>query len=157
MGVQRNLCISEFRKENGATCFKLGSHTLGQGPPKEWGNGVTHRLEAYREANGLPYNGPEADVIEAPGGSYILYDSRTWHRAGVNRTDRKRAAMLQAVVPMYIMPFMDTSGAYKDFIRSPLVNELTERELKDFESIMINKIDGPRGEFAITIDEDLCE
>ncbi|MBV7334277.1 hypothetical protein KFU94_39785 [Chloroflexi bacterium TSY] len=30
LGVQRNLCVSAFRKENGAT--KLGSHTRGEGP-----------------------------------------------------------------------------------------------------------------------------
>ena len=103
MGVQRNLCVSEFRKENGATCFKLGSHTLGEGPPDEWGPSHIYRQPGYRAAHGLPYNGPDADVVEAPGGSYILYDSRIWHRAGVNRTDRKRAALLQAVIPMYIM------------------------------------------------------
>lgn len=39
LGVQRNLCISEFRKENGATCFKFGSHRLGEGPPEAWGHG----------------------------------------------------------------------------------------------------------------------
>jgi ectoine hydroxylase-related dioxygenase (phytanoyl-CoA dioxygenase family) len=157
MGVQRNLCISEFCKENGATCFKLGTHTRGEGPPEDWGTGVTHRKPGYREANGLPYNGQDADVIEAPAGSYIIYDSRTWHRAGVNRSEHKRAAMLQAVVPMYIMPFMDTSRLYKDFIHSPLIEELTARERKELEALMVNKIDGPRGKFAITIDEELSE
>ena len=155
MGVQRNLCISEFAKENGATCFKLGTHTLGYGPPQDWGTGVTHRQERYRENNGLPYNGEEADVIEAPAGSYIIYDSRTWHRAGVNRTERKRAAMLQAVVPMYIMPFMDTSGPFKALRNSPLFGELTKREQFEIESLLINRIDGPRGKFAITVDEEL--
>ena len=81
----------------------------------EWGNGNTTREPGYREAKGLPYTGPDADVIEAPVGS-----SRIWHRAGVNRSERKRAAMLQAAVPMYIMPFIDTSRPYKDFIHSPL-------------------------------------
>ena len=157
MGIQRNLCISEFSKENEATCFKLGTHTRGEGPPKEWGTGVTHRKPGYREANGLPYNGPDAEVLEAPAGSYIVYDSRTWHRAGVNRSEHKRAAMLQAVVPMYIMPFMDTSRPYKNFIHSPLIKELTELERKEFRALMLNKIDGPRGRFAITIDEELSE
>ena len=157
MGVQRNLCVSEFTKENGATCFKLGSHTRGEGPPAEWGNGNTTRAPGYREAKGLPYSGPDADVIEAPPGSYIVYDSRIWHRAGVNRTKHKRAAMLQAVVPMYIMPFMDTSRPYKDFIHSPLVEELTELERKELEAIMVNRIVGPGGQLAITVDEELTE
>lgn len=157
MGVQRNLCVSEFRKENGATCFKLGSHTLGSGPPVEWVNGNTSRQEGHRETKGLPYTGPDADVVEAPAGSYIVYDSRIWHRAGVNRTPHKRAAMLQAVIPMYIMPFMDTSRSYKDFIHSPLVEKLTELERKELESIMVNKMVGPGGHLAITVDEELTE
>ena len=156
LGIQRNLCISEFSKENGATCFKLGTHTLGEGPPLEWGNGTTHREQGYRKANGLPYNGPEAEVIEAPAGSYVIYDSRTWHRAGVNHSEHKRAAMLQAVVPMYIMPFMDTSHPYKEFVNSPLVNQLTEREQLELESIMVSRIDGPSGRFAITVDDEMA-
>ena len=157
MGVQRNLCVSEFRKENGATCFKLGSHVRGEGPPVEWGNGNTTRQEGYRETRGLPYTGPEADVVEAPPGSYIVYDSRIWHRAGVNRTPHKRAAMLQAVIPMYIMPFMDTSRPYKDFIHSDFVDELTPLEQKELEAIMVNKMVGPAGHLAITVDEELTE
>ena len=157
MGVQRNLCVSEFRKENGATCFKLGSHTQGEGPPVEWGDANATREPGHRETKGLPYTGPDADVIEAPAGSYIVYDSRIWHRAGVNRTERKRAAMLQAVVPMYIMPFMDTSHPYKNFIHSPLVEDLTQQEQKELEAIMVNKMVGPGGHLAITIDEELTE
>ncbi|MCY3884914.1 MAG: hypothetical protein OXG24_08375, partial [Gammaproteobacteria bacterium] len=39
LGVQRNLCISPFTKESGATAFKLGSSNNHSGPPKEWGTG----------------------------------------------------------------------------------------------------------------------
>lgn len=157
MGVQRNLCVSDFRKENGATCFKLGSHVLGEGPPDEWGPGHIYRKSGYRAAHGLPYNGPDADVVEAPGGSYILYDSRVWHRAGVNRTERKRAAMLQAIIPMYIMPKTDTSRAYRNFIESSLVEELTPLELRELKSLMISKIQGAGGTHVVTIDETLSE
>ena len=145
MGVQRNLCVSEFRKENGATCFKLGSHTRGEGPPDAWGPGHIYRQSGYRAAHGLPYNGPDADVIEAQGGSYILYDSRIWHRAGVNRTAQKRAALLQAVIPMYIMPKTDTSRPYRNFIKSPLVEELTALEQKELKALMISEIEGAGG------------
>ena len=157
MGVQRNLCVSEFRKENGATCFKLGSHVLGEGPPDEWGPGHIYRQQGYRAAHGLPYNGPEADVVEAPGGSYILYDSRIWHRAGVNRTDKKRAAILQAVIPVYIVPKTDTSRAYRNFIDSPLVDELTPLELQELKALMITRIEGAGGKHVVTVDEALSE
>ncbi|MDE0010214.1 MAG: phytanoyl-CoA dioxygenase family protein [Candidatus Poribacteria bacterium] len=157
MGVQRNLCVSEFRKENGATCFKLGSHVLGEGPPDEWGPGHIYRQQGYRAAHGLPYNGPDADVVEAPGGSYILYDSRIWHRAGVNRTERKRAAMLQAVIPVYIVPKTDTSRAYRNFINSPLVDALTPLELQELKALMITKIESAGQKHVVTIDETLSE
>ena len=157
MGVQRNLCVSEFHKENGATCFKLGSHVLGEGPPDEWGPGHIYRQQGYRAAHGLPYNGPNADVVEAPGGSYILYDSRIWHRAGVNRTELKRAALLQAVIPVYIVPKTDTSRAYQNFISSPLVEELTPLELKELKALMITRIEGSGGKYVVTVDEALSE
>lgn len=155
LGVQCNICISEFTRDNGATCFKLGSHTLNEGPPQNWGIGTDYSQPGYREEHGLPYNGPEADTIEAPAGSIILYDARTWHRAGVNRTDQKRAAILQAVTPMYIMPFIDMSQPYKAFINSSLARQLTDRERKDIEKLMVHKIVGPLGQYAITIDEEL--
>ena len=157
MGVQRNLCVSEFRKENGATCFKLGSHALGAGPPVEWGTGNANKEPGHREARGLPYTGPDADVVEAPPGSYILYDSRTWHRAGVNRTPHKRAAMLQAVIPMYMLPFRDTSRVYKQFINGPFVEELTELEKRELESLMVSRMLSPDGPLAITVDDELTE
>ena len=157
LGVQRNLCVSEFRKENGATCFKLGSHARGKGPPVEWGTGNANKEPGHREAKGLPYTGPEADVVEAPPGSYIVYDSRTWHRAGVNRTPHKRAGMLQAVIPMFIMPFMDTSRVYKEFINGPFVAELTELEKRELEALMVSRMIGPDGHLAITVDEELTE
>ena len=155
LGIQRNLCVTEFNSENGATCFKLGSHRLGEGPPQEWGCGNTYKKEESRKQRGLPYRGPEADVIEAPAGSYVIYDARTWHRAGVNRTNKKRAAMLQSVVPMYIMPFMETARPYKAFLESPLASQLTERERIEMEALMVSRIDGPEGLFAITMDEEL--
>ena len=151
MGVQRNICISDFNRDNGATIFKLGSHTRGVGPPREWGNGATYIEPGYREKHGLPYDGAEADLIEAPSGSIIVYDARTWHRAGVNRTQNKRAAMLQAMVPMYIMPFYDTSVLYKDFIASPLLEQLDELERSELEEVLVSRM----GQVAITADVDL--
>lgn len=155
LAVQRNICVSEFTKAAGATCFKLGSHHLNQGPPEAWGTGADYSKPGYREQNGLPYDGPDADTIEAPAGSIILYDARTWHRAGVNRTTQRRAAILQAVTPMYIMPFRDTSRDFKQFIDSPLANELTGREKMELETLMVHNILGPSGAQAITVDDEL--
>ena len=151
LGVQRNICVSEFTRDNGATIFKLGSHGRGEGPPRKWGNGVAYFEKGYREKHGLPYGGSDADLVEAPGGSIIVYDARTWHRAGVNRTGKKRAAMLQAVIPMYMMPFFDTSKSYRNFIGGPLLAQLDEHERRELESVMVNRM----GQVPITVDREL--
>ena len=155
LGVQRNVCVSEFTKVRGATAFKLGSHASNHGPPREWGTAASHAKPGYRAAHGLPYSGPDADVVEAPAGSIILYDSRTWHRAGVNRTDDKRAAMLQAMTPMYIMPKNDTSHAYKHFIGSAVYHELNDRERAEIRRLMVHRFLGPGGRYAIAGDREL--
>ena len=157
LGVQRNVCVSPFTREGGATAFKLGSHALDRPPPKEWGDATTHAKPGYRAEHGLPYNGPDADIVDAPGGSIILYDSRTWHRAGVNRTPKKRAAMLQAMTPMYIFPKNDTSRAYKQLLDSSVYNELNDREKQEIQNLMVHQFIGPGGEYAIAPDRELTE
>ena len=155
LGVQRNVCVSPFTKVSGATAFKLGSHALDQGPPEQWGVASDHYQVGYRESHGLPYTGPDADIVEAPGGSIILYDSRTWHRAGVNRTDKKRAALLMAMTPMYVMPKNDTSHSYKAFLESVAYEELNERERIEVERLMVHQFIGPGGQYAIAPDREL--
>ena len=155
LGVQRNVCVSEFTRERGATAFKLGSHALDRPPPESWGSAAAHARPGHRAKHGLPYHGPEADVIEAPAGSIILYDARMWHRAGVNRTPHKRAAMLQAVTPMFVMPKNDTSRAYKHFIQSAAYQELTQRERADIRAMMVHRFLGPAGRDAIAADAEL--
>ena len=157
LGVQRNVCVSPFTRIGGATIFKLGSHAKECPPPKAWGDATAHAKPGYRAEHGLPYAGPEADVIEAPGGSIILYDSRTWHRAGVNRTPNKRAAMLQAMTPMYIFPKNDTSHAFKQLLDSPIYEELNEREKHEIQQLMVHSFIGPGGEYAISPDRELTD
>ena len=103
----------------------------------------------------MPYNGPEADIVETPAGSIILYDARTWHRAGVNHVDMRRGAMLQVIIPMYIMPFIDMSRAFRQFLHSDIPGQLKQRELMEIESLMLHKIVGPGGQQVIGIDEEL--
>ena len=157
LGVQRNVCVSDFSKIRGATAFKLGSHALDSGPPDEWGTAQIHGQPGYREKNGLPYGGPESDIVEAPGGSIILYDSRTWHRAGVNRTEHPRAAMLQAMIPTYILAKNDTSQTYKQFLKSDVYSKLPDRVQTEIENLMVQQFIGPGGRYAITPDEELSE
>ena len=157
LGVQRNVCVSEFTKARGATLFKLGSHAENRGPPEAWGTAGAHAQAGYRAANGLPYDGAEADVIEAPAGSIILYDARTWHRAGVNRTPRKRAAMLQAMLPAFVMPKNDTSRSYRAFVGGAAHQALNQREREEMQRLMVHRFPGPGGTYAIGPDAELTE
>ena len=153
LGVQRNICISPFTKEGGATAFKLGSSNLHRGPPSEWGTGTMYFPRGYRKENGLPYNGPEADIVDAPAGSIILYDARTWHRAGVNHSNKLRGAMLQAIIPHFMMPFFDTTASYRQYLKSSVVDQLSQREFYEIESLMLNRI----GNTVIAADKELTE
>ena len=157
LGVQRNVCISPFTGVGGATAFKLGSRDKDRGPPRDWGTGTSHGRPGYRAEHGLPYTGENADIVEAPGGSIILYDSRTWHRAGINRTEKRRSAMLQAMIPMYIMPFYDLSASYKSFLKSDAYQALNERERDEMRRLMVHYMAGPGGLQAITVDQELTE
>ena len=145
MGVQRIVCVSEFTKYRGATAFKLGSHALDHGPPEEWGVARDAYKPGHRAVNGLPYNGPDADVIEAPPGSMILFDTRTWHRAGINRSDQNRAAILMDMTPAYIVPYSDTTGDYRALVESEVYDELNMREQREFQQLMIHRFLGPAG------------
>ncbi len=157
LGMQRNVCVSDFTRVNGATMFKLGSHSSNTPPPQEWGISTDTYRRGHRAQFGLPYAGPEADLIEAPAGSIVLYDARTWHRAGMNFTPTRRGAIIQAIVPSYIVPFMDTSHTFKAFLKSDSFKQVTERERKELDKLMVHKIAGPAGMFAITIDEELTK
>ena len=152
LGVQRNVRVSDFTKMQGATTFKLGSP-----PPREWGDAKIHARPGYSAKHGLPYGGPDADTIEAPGGSIILYDSRTWHRQGVNRSDLRRAAMLQAMTPMYVMPKNDTSVAYRAFIESDIYEQLPERVKTEIKNLMVHQFMGPGSTYPITPDRELTK
>lgn len=157
LGMQRNVCVSDFNRENGATMFKLGSHASKLAPPEEWGISTHTYRRGHRAKFGLPYAGPEADLIEAPAGSIVLYDARTWHRAGMNFTTNRRGAMIQAIVPSFIVPFMDTSGTYKAFLNSETQKQITAREHKELDHLLMHKIVGPAGMYVFSVDDELTE
>ena len=145
MGVQRIICVSEFTRHAGATAFKLGSHVWEKPPPEKWGLAQDAYHPKYRSNKGLPYGGPNADVIEAPAGSVILFDTRTWHRAGINRSDHGRAAILMDTTPAYIIPYSDTSPDYKALVSSSLYDQLNLREKTEIRRLMVHRFLGPAG------------
>ena len=145
LGLQRNLCVDEFRAGNGATRFVLGSHVHNHAPSEHLGRDADVCADGHRAQHGLPYEGEGTDVIEAPAGSVILYDARTWHRAGVNRSAHKRAALLQAMTPKFVLPFTDVSDVYARFADSEHAAQLDERERNEMAQLLVHSIVGPDG------------
>jgi ectoine hydroxylase-related dioxygenase (phytanoyl-CoA dioxygenase family) len=117
LGVQFNTCIDAFTRHNGGTLFKLGSHRLNIGPPRQWNElpGAEEIFPGGRSLAGggavgramTPYGGADAQTIECPAGSVILYDARTWHRMGENRSGAPRSCIPLATIPSFVMPFFD--------------------------------------------------
>ena len=77
LGLQCNMCIDEYTRENGGTMYEPGSWRLGKKPPPE-----------YRENNA--HISPEAANLIAPPGSVFCYHAATWHRMYPNTSDRAR-------------------------------------------------------------------
>ena len=74
-GVNVAWCLDDFTDENGATRIVPGSHRWNRKPMAE---------EAASASVAL----------EAPAGSFIVMESRVWHKTGHNRTtDRRRAGI----------------------------------------------------------------
>ena len=125
----RNTFVSDFTYLNGATMFKPGSHLLDSGPPDEW--------NAALQNGELPYSGPEATVLEAPSGSMILYDARTWHRAGYNRSEHKRGMMATNYETPDVVPKRDTRPACRRLHQTPVYQELNARERRDVTDLLM--------------------
>ena len=134
--VQRNVCVSDFTKRNGATAYKLGSHLAATNPPPAWNPGRNGDDPAAR-----PYSGPEADVIEAPAGSIVLYDARTWHRAGFNHSPNKRGAMLMSFQTADVIPKRDTRPTCKRLHDSPVYQEFDARQQREITELLMNQPD----------------
>jgi ectoine hydroxylase-related dioxygenase (phytanoyl-CoA dioxygenase family) len=75
----------------------------------------------------------------------------------VNRTDQRRAAILEAMTPSFLMPFVDTSLPYKQFMKGPVIDQLLKRDQTAFAELMVHKVIGPGGMGAISIDKELTE
>ncbi len=126
----RNTFVSNFSHLNGATMFKPGSHLLDAGPPDEW--------NAPLQDGELPYSGPEATVLEAPAGSMILYDARTWHRAGYNRSGHKRGMMATNYETPDVVPKRDTRPVCERLHQTAVYRELNAREKRDVTGLLMN-------------------
>ena len=69
-----------------------------------------------------------------------------------------RAAILTDITPAYIVPYSDTTGDYRALVDSDAYGELTERERREFQRLMIHRFLGPAGpRSVIGTDKELTE
>jgi ectoine hydroxylase-related dioxygenase (phytanoyl-CoA dioxygenase family) len=90
--------LSEFSAETGATLIVPGSHRCPDNPSGD--NGVDPDA---------PY--PKAIHVTGRPGGVFLYDSRLWHRAPINRSDRPRVAVSCRYAPWWLNLQVRRSGS----------------------------------------------
>ena len=83
LAVSALFCVDAFTKSSGATIVLPGSHKIEQFPS----DAVVSELES---------------AVEAPPGSYIVFDSMLFHRAGINTSGAARRGVNQ----VYSLPFI---------------------------------------------------
>ena len=98
--------ITDFTADNGATVFVPGSHMSGLQPD-------------YR------HDFSDAVPAEMPAGSIVLWDGRTWHATGANRTQNQyRIGVTNNIVAPMIRPLVN----YPYSLRAEVVARLDERQ-----------------------------
>jgi ectoine hydroxylase-related dioxygenase (phytanoyl-CoA dioxygenase family) len=128
LGVQFNICVDEFRTDNAATQYLPDSSALRQWPTVAFNTGGTHMGKGVHR---------DVKQMTAPGGSALIYDSRTWHRAceELNASGEDRVAILNAVTPAWVLPMTDKQPATDRYNDSPTADMLTERERQDIDRL----------------------
>jgi ectoine hydroxylase-related dioxygenase (phytanoyl-CoA dioxygenase family) len=83
LAISALFCVDEFTKHNGATVVIPFSHKREEFPSND-----------YAENHSL--------VVEAPVGSFIVFDSMLFHKGGVNSTEKPR----RAINHVYTIPYL---------------------------------------------------
>jgi ectoine hydroxylase-related dioxygenase (phytanoyl-CoA dioxygenase family) len=110
LAVSVLFCIDPFRPETGATTMIPGSH----------------RMEAF------PSDTVAASLdvsVTADPGSFIVFDSMLYHRAGANRSDRPRRAVNQ----VYSVPIIAQQISLPDVLPASYASDPTLARLFGFE------------------------
>jgi hypothetical protein len=109
------LCLVDFEEVMGATRVVPKSHA------------GTYPKQAFEAKRGVYNPEPiETVAVEAPAGSAIFFESRTWHQSGTSRSDKTRYSLSALWQQSWVKPM--------DYIVENLQDEvyrtLTEKELE---------------------------
>jgi hypothetical protein len=99
-------CITEYTRENGGTLVVPGTHLQ---PTPDWDS----------------YSGSDAIAIEAPAGTALLVDGRTWHAAGINTNGELRVSLGAYCAS----PWIRQRWPMALNLRQDVVDQLTEDQL----------------------------
>jgi len=106
-GLNVAWCLDDFTEANGATRFVPGSHRLNRAPRPEDANAPTV-------------------AMEAPAGAIVVFESRVWHKTGINTTaDQRRAG----VFAWYTRPIYRTQENWFLSLRPEIRQFATEEML----------------------------
>lgn len=97
VSVNAFFAISEFTRESGATLVVPGTHQKEGAPDQE-------------------YLGANAQPVECPAGSMIVFDSTLWHASGVNVSGQDRLAINHQFTRSYLKQQIDYVRALGDSI-----------------------------------------
>lgn len=105
LAISALYCVDDFTVDNGATILIPYSHHLEQFPSKE-----------YVEKHSLQ--------LEAPAGSYIVFDSMLFHKGGYNATSKPR----RAINSVYSIPIIKQQIYIPRALNNSVVAILTQEE-----------------------------
>ena len=86
LGVQVNIVIDDFTKENGSTHYISGSHSWDLYPPNKLPSEVKKLEKQW----------------EVPVGTIFIYNGALWHSQGVNKTKKDRSLLLCNYSPLSV-------------------------------------------------------
>jgi ectoine hydroxylase-related dioxygenase (phytanoyl-CoA dioxygenase family) len=115
------LCLSDFEEVMGATRVVPNSH-LGGYPP-----------QAFSAERGAYNPAPiETVAVEAPAGSVIFFESRTWHQSGISTSDKTRYSLTTLWQQHWVKPMDNIPLNLQRAVYESLTDD--ERQLMGFKA-----------------------
>ena len=118
LAISALFCVDPFTHENGATVVLPGTHRIEHFPSD------TLAKEIER-------------AVEAPAGSFLVFDSMLFHRAGHNRS----TAMRRAVNNVYALPFIGQQISMPDVLQGRYADDPALRRLFGYDTKPVASVD----------------
>jgi len=118
LAISALFCVDPFTRENGATVVLPGTHRIEHFPSDT----VAKEMER---------------PVEAPAGSFLVFDSMLFHRAGYNTS----SSMRRAVNHVYALPFIGQQISMPDVLQGRYAEDPALRRLFGYETKPVSSVD----------------